>query len=146
MHNNSSAPISAKPQLQELFQVALKYQKNSHSPYSKARIASAIRMSDGSIFGGCNIENASYGGTVCAERVAIWKAVSEGVPTPIQEVFVLSSSETAWPPCGLCLQVMAEFATAGTLVHVSNQSGEKIQSYKFNELLPASFTPDFLGE
>jgi cytidine deaminase len=128
-----------------LFKLAKKNQLNSHSPYSKARIGAALLMQDGQMFGGCNIENASYGGTVCAERVAIWKAVSEGSKAPILEIMVVSSVEEAWPPCGFCRQVMAEFCTPKTLVHICNINGQQLRSFKFEDLLPESFTPSFLG-
>lgn len=128
----------------KLFQMALQAQKNSHSPYSKAQIGASHVMSDGSYWSGCNIENASYGGTVCAERVSIWKSISENAKGPITEILVVSSATEAWPPCGLCRQVMAEFASEGTLVHVANQKGD-VKTYRFDELLPAAFTPAYLG-
>lgn len=128
----------------QLFELARKTQTRSHSPYSQARIGAAVLMADGSTWGGCNIENASFGGTVCAERVAIWKAVSEGAKLPLKEILVISSANEAWPPCGFCRQVMAEFATGETLVHFCNKDGDGLKTLKFSELLPETFTPDFL--
>lgn len=128
----------------KLFELALHTQKRSHAPYSNAFIGAAVLMKDGSFWGGCNIENASYGGTVCAERVAIWKAVSEGAQGPIAEILVVSSKPEAWPPCGFCRQVMAEFAEPQTLVHVSNPQGQ-IKTFKFADLLPEAFTPAYLA-
>ena len=127
----------------KLFTLATQAQKHSHSPYSKAKIGSALLTADGQFFAGCNIENASYGGTVCGERVAIWKSVSEGAKLPIKEILVVSSSDDIWPPCGLCRQVMAEFSTPETLVHCANQKGD-LKSYRFSDLLPEAFTPSFL--
>ena len=85
-----------------LYEAACKVQKNAHAPYSNAHIGAAVLMSDGKIFTGCNVENASYGGTVCAERVAIFKAISEGSNKKIKEVLVVSDAEKPWPPCGFC--------------------------------------------
>ncbi len=79
-------------------------------PIQIALIGAAVLMGDGRIFSGCNVENASFGGTVCAERAAIFKAISEGAPKNIKEVLVISDAEKPWPPC-VCRQVIAEFAT-----------------------------------
>ncbi len=127
----------------KLFECAVKSQKRSHAPYSKAHIGAAVLMADGQVFGGCNVENASYGGTVCAERVAIWKAISEGAKPEIKEILVVSDAEEPWPPCGFCRQVMAEFAQATTLVHTVNLQ-KKMRSFSFAEIFPASFTSQFL--
>lgn len=127
----------------KLFDAAVIAQKRAHVPYSQAFIGAAVLMKDGKIFSGCNVENASYGGTVCAERVAIWKAVSEGSPKEIVEILVVSDAAEPWPPCGLCRQVMAEFATPQTLVHTANLSG-RLKSFKFGDLFPESFNPEYL--
>lgn len=131
------------PTQTKLFELACKTQKNAHVPYSKAYIGAALLTESGEIFGGCNVENASYGGTVCAERVAVFKAVSEGALGTIKEVLVVSDAEKPWPPCGFCRQVIAEFATPETLIHTTNLQG-KIQTFKFAEIFPAGFTPDYL--
>ena len=112
----------------------------AYSPYSKACVGSAILMSDGSIYSGCNIENASYGGTVCAERVAIFKAVSEN-KKEIKKIYVFTKE--GWPPCGLCRQVMSEFACADLEVIIGKTSGEETK-INFRDLMPLSFTPDHL--
>lgn len=127
----------------KLFDLARTAQQRSHAPYSNAFIGAALFTKDGKTWSGCNIENASYGGTVCAERVAMWKAVSEGATMPVTEILVVSSKPEAWPPCGLCRQVLAEFATPETLVHVSNPQGQ-MKTFTFKELLPEAFTPAFL--
>lgn len=114
--------------------------KNAYSPYSKALVGSAIAMSDGSIYTGCNIENASYGGTICAERVAIMKAVSEK-KMQIEKVYVYTKE--GWPPCGMCRQVMSEFAAPGMEVIIGDAKGNET-TYKFTELMPLSFTPSHL--
>ena len=115
---------------------------NAYSPYSKALVGSAIVMSDGSIYTGCNIENASYGGTICAERVAILKAVSEK-KMQIEKVYVYTKE--GWPPCGMCRQVMSEFASSTMEVIIGDVAGKET-SMKFKDLMPLSFTPDHLNK
>lgn len=120
---------------------AIHYSKHAHAPYSNAHIGSALETVDGQIFGGCNIENSSYGGTVCAERVAIWKTMSELGATKIKRIYVYSKD--GWPPCGMCRQVMSEFADENMDVIIGDGSGNE-KTFKFKELLPLSFTPDYL--
>lgn len=127
----------------KLFEAACIAQKRAHAPYSGAFIGAAVLMNDGSIHHGCNVENASYGGTVCAERVAIFKAVSEGAEMKIKEVLVVSDAEKPWPPCGFCRQVIAEFADEQTLVHTANLQ-KKMKTFKFTEIFPEAFTPQHL--
>ena len=126
-----------------LLKQAIESREASHSPYSQYKVGAAVKLSNGQVFGGCNIENASYGGTVCAERVAIWKALSEHPGMTIHEILVVTDSEKAWPPCGFCRQVMAEFSLPQTKVHVANLKGIQ-SSFLFSELLPNSFNPNFL--
>ena len=129
--------------INSLFQKAKEASQFAHAPYSKHHIGSAIRIQNGKIYSGCNVENASYGGTVCAERVAIWKAASENKNIVIEEVCVFSDAENPWPPCGFCRQVIAEFSNENTVIHVSNNSGIQ-KTYKFTDLLPQAFSPIFL--
>ena len=114
----------------------------AYSPYSQAKVGSAIVMSDGSIYSGANIENASYGGTICAERVAILKAVCEQ-KMQISKVYVYTKE--GWPPCGMCRQVMSEFAAPDMEVIIGDVKGHET-SIKFSELMPLSFTPDHLSK
>lgn len=118
-------------------------QSRSYSPYSNARIGAAVRMQDNKIYNGTNVENASYGGTVCAERIAIFKAISEGAQPPIKEILVISHVDQAWPPCGFCRQVIAEFADQNTVVHFTNKDGDG-QTVRLIDLLPEAFGPGFL--
>ena len=127
----------------ELHLLAVEARKNAHAPYSKYLIGAALKLSNGVVTRGCNIENASYGGTVCAERVAIWKALSENPNGKIEEIVVVSDAEQPWPPCGLCRQVMAEFSTPETLVHAGDLKEIK-STVKFKDLFPSAFTPDYL--
>ncbi|MBX2986947.1 MAG: cytidine deaminase [Bdellovibrionaceae bacterium] len=126
-----------------LFREAKKAQKNAHAPYSKHKIGAALRTANGRIFSGCNVENASYGGTVCAERVAVFKAVSEGLKGPITDICVISSQKDPWPPCGFCRQVLAEFATENTRIFLANPRGIT-KMFTLGELFPESFTPTHL--
>lgn len=134
---------SLSPDVLKLHQAASKARENSYSPYSRHKVGAAIRTSDGKIFAGCNVENSSYGGTVCAERVAIQSAVAACGKIGIAEIVVVTDADPAWPPCGLCRQVIAEFAPPETPVHAATLAGE-LTSWKFSDLLPAAFTPDHL--
>lgn len=127
-----------------LLHYAQKYLPRAYSPYSKFQVAAAVELDNGQVFGGCNIENASYGGTVCAERVAIWKGLSEHPGHKIKAILVLTDQEIPWPPCGFCRQVIAEFATPETLIYVANPKGVQ-KTWKISELLPEAFGPTHLG-
>jgi len=140
---NKKISATEKTKMKKL---ALKARQFSHSPYSAKKIGSSIRLSNGKIYSGCNIENASYGGTVCAERVAIWKAYSENKNTVhITHVVVASAEAAPWPPCGFCRQVIAEFGTEQTEITLINtDKKEKILSFK--ELFPLAFKPEHLDK
>lgn len=119
---------------------AVKARENSYSPYSKFAVGAAVITSKGDIFSGCNVENASYGGTICAERNAIFDSVKNG-QKKIKHVVVVTNAKRATPPCGFCRQVIAEFADAQTKVWIADLKEIK-SSYKFfDELLPEAFTP-----
>lgn len=136
--------------LKKLHERAVAGANRSYSPYSQAKVGAAIELEDGQVFEGCNIENSSYGGTVCAERVAIWKAVSEnktGKPIHIKQVMVVVNRDQAWPPCGLCRQVIVEFGAApgkNIQIHTATFEG-KGQSFVFSEIFPHAFTPSYLN-
>lgn len=133
---------SLKTKMNEMAQKALQF---AHSPYSTKKIGASIRLTNGQLYSGCNIENASYGGTVCAERVAIWKAFSENNSSieKIEEVVVASQEIDPWPPCGFCRQVMAEFCKPETLVRMINLENKEI-TYLFKDLFPEAFKPTHL--
>lgn len=129
--------------LKKLHQAAVEVRKNSHSPYSKHKVGAAILLKTGEVYTGCNVENASYGATICAERAGILKAVSERGEIKIAEVVVVTDSATGWPPCGMCLQVIAEFADSETMVHIGNL--EKVhRSLKMTDVMPHGFDRKFL--
>ena len=123
----------------ELFEKALAARDHSYSPYSQVQVGAAVLFDTGHVYSGTNIENASFGATVCAERVAIWKALSENGSRRIKEIAEVTPE--GWPPCGMCRQVIAEFATADTIVHVGTVKGGIERSYRFSELLPEAFSP-----
>lgn len=129
----------------ELQKKACDARKYSHSPYSGHKVGAAVRVGKpGSpLFIGANIENASFGATVCAERVAIWKAMSEFPGEKIVEVAVCTDQNIPWPPCGLCLQVMAEFCAPDTKVHLCDLQ-KIVKTVSFKELLPLNFNPEHL--
>lgn len=112
--------------------------KNSHSPYSKFAVGSAVVDKGGRIFSGCNVENASFGATVCAERIAIFKSVSEG-SKQFTDVIVITGSKNLTPPCGMCLQVMAEFCKPSAKIWLGDLNEIK-KVVEFKELNPQPFT------
>ncbi len=120
----------------ELIEKAKKTMENAYSPYSQLRVGAALLTASGDVYTGCNVENASYGATICAERTAILKAVSEGERSFDRMAIVSSSNEHTYP-CGLCLQVLAEFMYDGTLVFDSETKG--IAEIPVKDCLPKKF-------
>jgi cytidine deaminase len=119
--------------------LATKARQRAHAPYSKFKVGAVLISDKGAMITGCNIENASYGGTVCAERTAILKAVSEGV-TRFTDVVVVTDAKTPAFPCALCLQVMAEFFDPETSIWVADT--KRVHGvHAFSELLPQPFGP-----
>ncbi|MEB3779484.1 MAG: cytidine deaminase [Desulfurococcales archaeon] len=110
----------------------------SYSPYSRFPVSAIVVDEDGREYTGVNIENSSYGLTVCAERVAIFKAVSEGA-RKIKRVYVASTPEEPAPPCGACLQVLAEFADGDAEIILYSTTSGKTLKYRLNELMPLRF-------
>ncbi len=129
--------ISAK--VSKAHQAAKLIRENAYAPYSKFQVGAALITDKGKIITGCNIENASYGGTVCAERVAILKAVSEGV-SKFTDIVVVTGVRPPATPCALCLQMMAEFLSPDARIWVGDT--KDLQAcYTFSELLPHPFGP-----
>ena len=123
-------------EIQNLIERAIVAREKTYSPYSHFGVGAALVCEDGSIYEGCNIENASYGATNCAERTAVFKAVSEGY-TQIERIAIVSSSHQKTPPCGICRQVLAEFMTENAQILLADKDG--IESYTIKDLLPESF-------
>ena len=121
----------------ELLQKAREVQKNSYSPYSHFAVGVALLTKSGRVYLGTNIENASYGLSLCAERVAIFKAVSEGEKEFLKIAVICPASEGICRPCGSCLQVMQEFAPELTVI-MANAKGEQ-ETRTLRELFPYPF-------
>ena len=129
---------------QKLMSIAIEYRKRSYSPYSGYQVGAALLSSDGEIFGGCNIESASFSPTNCAERTALFKAVSEGKKdfTAIAVVGGKAGDELEFcSPCGVCRQALVEFCDPKTFVVYLGTGTEDYKGYLLEELLPYSFTP-----
>jgi cytidine deaminase len=119
-----------------LIEAAKQARENAHAPYSNFRVGAALRSTSGRIFGGCNVENATYGLTMCAERVAIFKAVSEG-ERGFSAIAVVTDTEVLTPPCGACRQLIWEFC-GDIPVSMANLGG-KIEVMQMKELFPRPF-------
>lgn len=119
-----------------LVSAAKRARENAHAPYSNFRVGAALRATSGKMFGGCNVENATYGLTVCAERVAIFKAISEG-EHGFDAVAVVTDTEMLTPPCGACRQLLWEFC-GDVPVILSNLKG-KTEVLQMRDLFPKPF-------
>jgi cytidine deaminase len=124
-----------------LYEYAVKARDLAHAPFSKFRVGAAIEYSDGRIFTGCNIENASYGLTMCAERVAVFKAISEGAGKALR-VVVVADTDALTPPCGACRQILWEFCGDAELT-MTNLHGKR-ESVSIGQIFPRPFDASFL--
>ena len=130
--------------MKELMKEAEKALVNSYSPYSGIRIGAAVRGRSGRIYTGTNIENASYGATICAERSAITTAISEG-ETEITAIAITGDiDDYAWP-CGICRQVIREFASKDLVIAVSGKNRD-IREFSMDEILPNAFEYNLEGK
>jgi len=127
--------------LQSLIAAAQEARLHAVAPFSNFKVGAAVRTESGNVYTGCNVESASYGLTVCAERVAIWKALSEG-ERHLTELAVVADTETLTPPCGTCRQIIWEFARGATIVF-ANLKG-KSEEFHIADLLPRAFDARFL--
>jgi cytidine deaminase len=125
-----------KEEFEKLVKEAEKVRKKAYTPYSKFKVGAAVLSADGKIFTGCNIENASFGMSVCAERVAIFKAISEG-STEFEAIAVIGDTDKPCSPCGACRQVISEFSENILLIMANLKGDVKIK--KIRELLPEAF-------
>ena len=125
----------------ELLAAALAARNRAHAPYSKFLVGAALEDVSGWIHTGCNVENATYGLTVCAERVAVLKAVSEGV-RQFTRIAIAADTETLTPPCGACRQILWEFC-GDIEVTLVNPRG-KSETMRMKELFPRAFDASFL--
>ena len=129
--------------IQQLAELAVEARNHSYSPYSKYAVGAALLTSEGEVFTGCNVENSTYGATTCAEQIAVFKAVSERGALEIQDLVVVTESSPPAACCGICRQVIREFAPAQLKIHFVNLRGEH-RSETLGQLFPDAFTPDHL--
>lgn len=124
-----------------LVQAALDTRQHAHAPFSRFKVGAALEDESGRIHTGCNVENVTYGLTVCAERVAVLKAISEGV-RKFRRIAVAADTETLTPPCGACRQILWEFC-GDIEILLANLSG-KTESYQLRDIFPRPFDASFL--
>lgn len=129
---------------EELVQKALEARRFAYAPYSRFQVGAALLTKNGAVYTGCNVENASYGLTNCAERTAVFKAVSEG-DGEFERIAIVGDTENPLAPCGACRQVLAEFFQPDALVIMANLKGERVTK-TVEALLPGAFSQeDFNG-
>jgi cytidine deaminase len=126
----------------ELIEIAKAARLQSVAPFSNFLVGAALKTNAGKIYTGCNVESASYGLTVCAERVAIWKALSEG-EREFTELAIVADSGQLTPPCGTCRQIIHEFCPDATII-MANLNGETEECCTIDKLLPRAFDARFL--
>lgn len=141
----SNAADQLPPLIPELIIAAIQARQNAYTPYSHYQVGAALLTGDGRIITGCNIENAAYGPSNCAERTAFFKAVSEGIRT-FRAIAIVGSPEgdelTQYAyPCGVCRQVMMEFCDPADFQIIVAKSGEDYKVMTLEELLPEGFGP-----
>ena len=124
-----------RPTDKELFRMAVKASENAYVPFSNFHVGAALLTKDGQVYTGCNVENSSYGATICAERTAMVKAVSEGV-REFEAIAIAGNGGTSWP-CGICRQFMFEFSEDMRVI--SGENEDELKSYRLNELLLEGF-------
>ncbi|RAO98490.1 cytidine deaminase [Petrotoga sp. 9PW.55.5.1] len=134
--------MEEKKTIEKLLEEAKKVREKAYAPYSNFKVGASLLTEDGKIFTGCNVENASYGLSLCAERNAIFSAVSKG-ERKFKALLVVAQGEGTVAPCGACRQVMREFGEFD--VYLANTDG-KIEKTKVSELLPKAFGPENLEE
>ncbi|MBN2852582.1 MAG: cytidine deaminase [Clostridia bacterium] len=130
--------------MNKLIDEAYEALKHSYSPYSNIKIGAAVTGKSGRIYRGTNIENAAYGSTICAERVAIFKAISEG-ESDISAIAVTGDFDGFAYPCGACRQVMSEFMKKDAKVYVGNKN-EEYKEYQLDDMIPFMFTHETKGK
>lgn len=129
-------------EIKRLLEKAKQAKENSYAPYSNFNVGAAVIGKNGKIYSGSNVENSSYGLTICAERAAIFKMVNDG-EREILAILIIGDTEKFLPPCGACRQVISEFSTNETIVYMCNKY-EKFKKMTVDELIPLKFSIDFL--
>ncbi|RTR30036.1 cytidine deaminase [Robertmurraya yapensis] len=133
-----------KMDIKQLIDQAVEARNKAYTPYSKFNVGASVLTKNNNVFQGCNIENASYGLTNCAERTAIFKAVSEG-ENAFEAIAIVGDTEGPISPCGACRQVMAEFCDENTKIILANLKGEYVET-SITELLPGFFSSKDLNK
>ncbi|EHL18671.1 cytidine deaminase [Peptoanaerobacter stomatis] len=135
----------------ELIRLAFKARENAYTPYSNFKVGAALLAKNGKIYQGCNIENATYSPTNCAERTAFFKAVSEGV-REFNAIAIVGGLKTTkngefeyTPPCGVCRQVMMEFCDYDNFTVILAKSEQEYKEYKLSEIMPLGFNKNNLN-
>ena len=128
--------------MSKLIDAALAARENAHAPFSKFKVGAAIEDQTGRIFTGCNVENVTYGRTIRAERVAVFKAISEGAHK-FTRIAVAADTDVLTPPCGACRQILWEFCGNAELILV-NLAG-KTESFRLKDIFPRPFDASFLS-
>ena len=126
--------------LDELLRLAAEARDHSYSPYSHYRVGAALLTKDGRIYQGCNIENASYTPTICAERTAFFKAIYDGVRS-FSAIAIIGSGELPAYPCGVCRQVMSEFCDGGFIIVTANRDADTVVTETLDQMMPHRFGP-----
>ncbi len=124
-----------------LMEAAIAARENAHAPFSHFQVGAALEGADGRVFTGCNVENATYGLTVCAERVAVFKAISEGA-RKFHRIAVAADTDVLTPPCGACRQILWEFC-GDIEVTLTNLRG-KTETLRLKDLFPRPFDASFI--
>lgn len=127
--------------MKDLIEQARQARENAHAPFSNFKVGAALLTENEKIITGCNIENASYGLTMCAERTAIFKAISEG-ETKFTRLAIVADTENLTPPCGACRQIIWEFC--GDVEIILSNLSSKTETFQMSELLPKAFDAGFL--
>lgn len=136
MKNTKVTSESKKISDKELIEIAYKAKDNAYAPYSKCYIGAALLCKDGTVYSGCNVESAAYGLSNCAERTAIFKAISEG-KKDFEKIVV--AGDDYFFPCGACRQVMGEFCDGDFEIIIANKTEENIKVRTLDQLLPERF-------
>ena len=126
-------------EINKMYKIALQYKQNAYTPYSNYNVGGCVKDIEGNYYGGCNIENASFSPTICAERTAISKMVSEGFKL-IDTILIIGDSDFTYP-CGVCRQVIKEFSNEATKIIIAKNENE-YKIYNIEDLLPHGFSGD----
>ena len=124
----------------KLIEEAKRALENAYAPYSKFRVGAAILTESGNIYKGCNVENASFGAAICAERTAATSAIAAEGKVGFKEIAIASESEQPAPPCGICRQFLSEFTEPDVPVYLVSVSSGVVKEFTFGKLMPEMFT------